>query len=199
MRSGSITGFTAVDDRFGFSRKGIFNCRIKHEYPICIALTVVTGLIWSSLFGYAFGARVTLQNSLFMSVFGLIIYALLIVIPFIFIGTIRTILSGETYSYIINEEKMLITCPRKDLRVDILVKNVLSVEYRKITLFGKNRGYSVTIYCKDGEKEFDFLFPQRAIKTDIDMTPFRLLEERAGLIERPEFLAGKRIDDGQFK
>ena len=53
----------------------------------------------------------------------------------------------------------------------------------------------MTILCRDGYNfKFEFLFPQNMQIKSKDMTPFVIIEERAGLLEKPEFFAGRRID-----
>ena len=90
---------------------------------------------------------------------------------------------------------MLITYPKKDMRVDIIYENVRFVTYEDITSFGKLRGYSVTVTCSDGTYHFDYLFPKHCSTKDKNVTPFHIVEERCNFVAKPEYLAGKRIDD----
>ena len=64
--SNYTTSYSAIDDRFSFSRKGIFWCRKKHETGYVAAYiaicTVVTVIIW------AFSIKA--EPSLLFTIFG---------------------------------------------------------------------------------------------------------------------------------
>ena len=190
MRSSYTTSLSAVDDRFEYSRRGIFRCRNPYEVPYIIMTVVIIVLCLSIIFAVSIQASANLASVLF---------TLKIVSPiasvFILVGMIRMILSGDQYTFYADEQKMLIVCPKRDVRADIYYSEVLNVEYIERKRFSKLVGYDVSIYCKGGIHTFKFLFPYKAYKKNKDLTPFVIIEERAGLLERPEFLAGKRIDN----
>lgn len=195
MRSSYTTSLSAVDDRFEYSRRGIFRCRNPYEVPYIIMTVVIIVLCLSIIFAVSIQASANLASVLFTLIFD----ALKIVSPiasvFILVGMIRMILSGDQYTFYADEQKMLIVCPKRDVRADIYYSEVLNVEYIERKRFSKLVGYDVSIYCKGGIHTFKFLFPYKAYKKNKDLTPFVIIEERAGLLERPEFLAGKRIDN----
>lgn len=199
MRSNYTTSFSAVDDRFEFSRKGIFLCRKKHEAMIImlysLAIAAVTAIIWSvSIFAEANAASV-----IYTLVFDALKIVSVFAAPLFLIGGIRVIRSGETYNYKADSVKMLITCPKADHRADIFYERLISVDYKPRTSFsGKITGFDVNVNCTDGIFFYRFLFPTEVKIRHPDMTPFRMLEEQAGLLEKPEYLAGKRIDNAGF-
>lgn len=194
-RSNYTTSYSAIDDRFSFSRKGIFWCRKKHETGYVAAYiaicTVVTVIIWA----FSIKAEPHLAGILYTLIFDVLKLASVIAYPLLLVGGVRTILAGDIYNYTANEEKMLITCPKKDYRTDIFYSDVLNVEYKERQGVKKIKGYDVTVYCRDMIRTFAFVFPSKAVVRHPDMTPFRILEERSGLLEKPEFIAGQRIDN----
>ena len=199
MRSNYTTSFSAVDDRFGFSRKGIFLCRKKNEgvkiMLYILIVVVITAIIW----GVSIHAEPNAASMLFTLVFDALKIASVIAVPLFLVGGIRVIRNGDTYDFKADNVKMLITCPKIDYRADIFYERLLNVEYvPRTTSSGKIRGYDVTVYCTDGRFEYEFLFPSQAAVRHPDMTPFRMLEEQAGLLERPEYIAGQRIDNAGF-
>ena len=194
MKAGQITSFSPVDDRFEYTRKGIYRGMINNESIIVIAVSAAVVLILSGLLTFLFGSEITINNSLAATVFDFVGYICIIALPFVYIGALRTILSGEQYSFTADKTKMLIVCPRKNFRADIFYEDVRRVEYSDILLFRKHRGYNITVVCTSGEQIFTYLFPYKTHKKDRDMTPFRIIEERAGLLEKTEYVAGRRID-----
>lgn len=198
MHSNYTTSYSAVDDRFQYSKKGIFWCRKKHQNAYIAVYIAVCTLIFIGIWALDIVASLNLASIVYSIVFDALKLVSLIAYPLFLIGGVRMILSGDQYNFNANEEKMLITCPKKNFRSDIYYANVLNVEYKEINGATKVKGYNVTVYCKDGIKTFDFLFPSKTTIRHPDMTPFRMIEERAGLLEKPEFLAGQRIDNAGF-
>ena len=117
--------------------------------------------------------------------------------PFILIAGIRVIYSGAQFRYTADDQKMLIVCPRENYRSDIFYNTVVGVNYEDMMFFSKKRGFHITVFCTYGEYHFEYLFPYKCAENakTPDLTPFRLLEERAGLITPPEYYMGKRIDN----
>ncbi len=198
MRTKYNSSYSSVDDRFDFSRKGVFRCRIDSEVLLVIISTAVL-LVGEFALLCVVRTNVSINNVLSFSLFGLLAEAGIFILPFIFIGVVKTIFSGETYSFTADERKMLITCPRHDFRADIYYEDVQSVTYNDLMLLGKLRGYSVDIVCGSDSYKFDFLFPYKATRKNKEMTPFVIIEERSGLLEKPEFFMGRRIDDDYFR
>ena len=201
MQTNHSTSYSSVDDRFGFSRKGIFRCRVKNEGIVFLTVIVVGVIIEAVMLSTFFGSSndQTMENTLSATVFGFVLEFGSFIFPFIFIGVIRTVMSGEEYSFTADEHKMLIICPKRDIRADIVYESVQSVSYTDLMFFSRHRGYHVEIVCSYGSFSFDFLFPYKAHTRNKDVTPFRIIEERCGVLEKPRFLAGQRIDDSFFK
>ena len=195
MRSQYTTSLSAVDDRFEYSRRGIFRCRNPYEIPYTIMTIIIIVLCLSIIYAVSIHASANLASVLITLIFDILKIVSPIASVLILVGMIRVILSGDQYNFVADEQKMLIVCPKRDVRADIYYSDVLNVEYTEKKRFSKLIGYDVNIYCKGGIHTFRFLFPYRAYKKNKDLTPFIIIEERAGLLERPEFLAGKRIDN----
>ncbi len=189
MRTTYTTSFSPVDDRFEFSRKGSFRCRNDLE----VLYSVITVLAAIAFLVLVFSIYPP-SMSLAYYVFGILRIFAPPACVLACIAIIRVILMGYEYKFTANEEKMLIVCPKIDLRCDIYYDKVKNVAYDEYRMFGKIRGYHVTVTCTDQTFRFDFVFPSKCIRHE-DYTPFRILEERSGLLEKPEYIAGQRIDN----
>lgn len=198
MRSNYTTSFTSVDDRFIFSKKGIFWCRKKYQNVYVTIYIVVCTIIVLGIWTLDIMVAPNLASIVYSFVLDALKLVSIIAYPLFLVGGVRSIRSGDLYNFNATEEKMLIICPKKNFRDDIFYANILNVEYTERKGTSKILGYDVTIYCKDGIRTYEFLFPSKATTRHPDMTPFRILEERAGLLEKPEFMAGKRIDNAGF-
>lgn len=196
MRTTYSTSFSAVDDRFGFGKSGIFWCKYKNETARITAAIAVVIIITVAIWAVSINASANAASLLYTFVFNVLKIATIPCAPLAIGGLTKMIRSGRKYSYKATEEKMLITCPEEDFREDIFYNNVSSITYQNFGDPEKPRGLNVTIYFKDGnESKYCFLFPAYTKVRHPDMTPFRIIEEQAGLLEKPEFLMGKRIDN----
>lgn len=195
MEKSYTTSYSVNDDRFGFSRKGTFHCRLKNEITVIIIIIAASLLFAFILLLYLLKTQL-FGGGLTAALWDYVVILLLIATPIACITLIRVARSGEEYRFTANEEKMLITCAKHDIRADIYYANVAGVDYFPIkNMSGNLIGYTVTMLCRDGYNfKFDFLFPQNMQIKSKDMTPFVIIEERAGLLEKPEFFAGRRID-----
>ena len=195
MEQSYTTSYSTNEDRFGFVRKGTFKCRLRNEKLVLFIIIGISFII-ESLEIFSSLSKSLLGNSLSGVLFDYIIFIGIFVIPVACITAIRIARSGEEYRFTATEEKMLITCAKHDIRDDIYYDNVASVEYSNIfSATGKIRGYNVVISCRDGFRfSYDFLFRENMQIRSKDMTPFVIIEERAGLLDKPEFFAGRRVD-----
>lgn len=198
MRS-QYSSFTSVEDRFNYKRKGVFRCRYKREAMYTAIYIAVVVIVLIVVLSAGTQADSNMASVIFTLAFDTLKVTSFVWFPLALIGGTRVILSGAEYSFTADEEKMLIVCPKENIRADIYYNNVLNVEYQERLTFvrKKLKGYLVTIYCKDGIKTFDFVFPYSSgtVALTKDLTPFRIIEERAGFLEKPEFIAGKRVDN----
>ena len=199
MRLDYTPSFSPVDDRFDYARKGIFRCKMKNEFIIVLAVLFVSGSVWLLMLFDVLTTQITMQNALSAPLFEIFMFAGLIAIPFLSIGIVRTVLSGDEYSFTADMTKMLIVCPKRGMRCDVFYSDVIRVDYKEINLFSKLRGYDVTILCRSGDIKFSFLFPYKAYTKNKELTPFRIIEEKAGIITQPEYIAGRRIDDAGIR
>ena len=191
-KAGKYTSFSPIDDRFDHHRKGIFNCTFKHQKLYLVLFPLGMAIILGLIF-----AVDTSTSNLAGIIYSFIRIGAMIVSPFILIAGIRIILSGAQFSYTADDQKMLIVCPRENYRADIFYNTVVSVSYEDMKRFSRKTGFHVTVFCTYGEYHFEYLFPYKVsenAKTP-EITPFRLLEERAGLITPPEYYMGKGLDN----
>ncbi len=198
MEQSYTTSYSTNEDRFGFTRKGTFHCRLKNEKVVLLAIIAASAIVELILVLYTLSEPI-FGRSLTSTFWDYVIILCCVAVPIVCITMFRIAKSGEEYRFTANEEKMLITCAKHDLRTDVYYANVAGVDYFPIkSMSGNFRGYTVTIMCRDGYNfKFDFLFPQNMQIKSKDMTPFVIIEERAGLLEKPEFFAGRRIDPVQ--
>ena len=190
-KAGDYTSFNPVEDRFEYSKKGIFRCRHKNETLYILLYTV--GIILVNVFVFYVSAS-TQPPSLAWLIFGILEIAVPLASPFLLIGGMRVILAGAFYNYTVDKEKMLIVCPKDNYRADIYLKNVINVEYEDLLRFARKYGYRVTVTCTDNTFTYDFIFPHGVRNMPEELTPFRIIEERVGLVAPPEYYGGQRID-----
>lgn len=191
-KAGNYTSFNPVEDRFEYSKKGIFRCR--HKYETMYVALFIAGVFLINIFVFTM-SNITEPPSLAWLVFGFLELAVPIASPFLLIAGVRVILSGAFYKYTVEKEKMLIVCPKDNYRADIYFENVIFVEYSDLVRFGRKYGYHVTVTCRDGVYTYDFIFPHGVRNMPEELTPFRVIEERCGLVAPPEYYGGQRIDN----
>lgn len=96
---------------------------------------------------------------------------------------IPVVVYGRNYSYFAGEKEMEIITPHGS---DYLYYNDISeVIYKPFTLFGKQRGYLVTVVTGVRDHTFRYIIDSNSENRDIKHTPFYLLELNAGL-KQPE-------------
>ena len=191
-KAGNYTSFNPVEDRFEYSKKGIFRCRHKHE--ALYILLYISGIFLVIIFVIGI-ANITEPPSLAWLAFGILEIVVPLASPFLLIAGIKVFLSGAFYKYTVDQEKILIVCPKDNYRADIYFENVISVEYSDLVRFGRKYGYHVTVTCRNDIYTYDFIFPHGVRNMPEELTPFRVIEERSGLIAPPEYYGGQRIDN----
>lgn len=67
----------------------------------------------------------------------------------------------------------------------IYYKDVLGVDFEGLTLFGRIRGYNVTVRTLDGPIKYRLVFPNRRAATNSKNTIFYVIAERAENLRRP--------------
>lgn len=67
----------------------------------------------------------------------------------------------------------------------IYYKDVLGVDFEGLTLFGRIRGYNVTVRTTDGPIRYRLVFPNRRAATNSKNTIFYVIAERAENLRRP--------------
>ncbi len=170
-----------MDERFGFETHGSFRCAYGSEKLCIIFICVIASLCLSAIFGFLM-SMTNASEALFSAI------ALLVAIAVIGgIGTvlIAVVLYGREYYYSADEAKMTIIGENKTL--DIFYTNVISVRYYPLMLFGhKQRGFRVAVTTNKSTLIFNMVYRRFDARMTPATTPFRLLEERAGLVTQQD-------------
>ena len=175
-----------VENRFGFSTQGTFNCSRPTER---IAL-IITGL--STLFlAFAEYAVCYLQNKWYYyntmapemtaSTFGLIYVFFLSLTVIAAIIVINFILVGNVYRYRADNKRFSFLSEKAHIRkTDIFYDDVVMVKFDEYRLFGKwLRGFTVTVVTRSlGNITFNYIFNKSITDKTPQNTPFFIIAER---------------------
>lgn len=168
--------------------KGEFKCAFDNEmiYLAIIGVILVVLVIASLPFVLSLLNFVGRRNGAdFLGV---------IMIPFyIVFGTaFAVVLNGRTCNYDANETEFVVTGPgkRKEYFYYSDVQDITTEEFR---LFGKKRGYIVTITTSVRDVQYRYIFGKNKVFTDIDGTPFYYLGLNSGLYAK----TGANVDEEQ--
>lgn len=178
------------DEREKMLNKGEFKCAFDHEM-VFLALTgaaiVVTIIIWlpvmAALSDIGRSGRQTLMAVVFVME--------------IFFGTIfAIILNGRTCHYDAGEKEFIVTGPGKR-REFFYYDDVQDIRTQELKLFGKKRGYIVTITTGVRDIEYRYIFGKNKVFTGMDGTPFYYLGVNSGLYvkTRPDLGNNSDTDD----
>lgn len=166
-----------TDERFGFETRGCFRCAYSTEkfYLILIAVLYAVGM-----FGTATGMMALFSMSedaalmCAISILGLwLVWTAVCAVVF------SLVLYGSEYRYSADDDKMTIIHGGNTM--DIFYYNVLSVRYEPLELFGKQRGFIVTVVTRRSTNVFRMVYRRSDARMTPESTPFAILEERTGL------------------
>lgn len=193
------TSFTPLDheERFGFHTKGTFRNAYMHERAILMASAlIILVIVWalSTFANHLYASIIRSSVGGVVLVVRTITHIIIILIGlFFYIYVFKMISSGKLLCYEANEEKIIISKGYNPSAYDVLYviyyKDVTSVKYDPIYFRNERRGFNVEIICKGETIEFTYLYLSimKDLAEDPDTSFFHIIEERAGLCEKPEF------------
>lgn len=118
---------------------------------------------------------------------------------FFVFGTIfAIILNGRTYHYDANETEFVVTGPgnHKEYFYYTDIQDITTEEFK---LFGKKRGYIVTISTSVRDIQYRYIFGKNKVFTDIDGTPFYYLGLNSGLYAKTRANVDEDMVNAQFE
>ncbi len=108
------------------------------------------------------------------------------------------ILNGRTYHYDANETEFVVTGPgnHKEYFYYTDVQDITAEEFK---LFGKKRGYIITISTSVRDIQYRYVFGKNKVFTDIDGTPFYYLGLNSGLYAKTRANVDDDMVNAQFE
>ncbi len=160
-----------------FETHGFFRCAYSTEKFYMILIICVCFACMSAVSAFMVSWMTDSSQALFIA---LAILVCDVILAAVAIVLLRLVLYGREYSYSADESKMTICGEAK--RMDIYYSNVISVQYEELMLFRLKRGFRVTIITKKSQIVFNMIYRRFDARMTPDSTPFRILEEHAGLL-----------------
>ncbi len=192
------TGYSTIEDRFGFRAIGTFRCTKKSEtlmlavtaaiYTLCLCIVVVNAVIVLSgdltvpIFELEKKWEDYAPTADLVSVITSVVIMLLLTAAGII--AVLVITSGSEYRYSADEMKMVIVAPDGE-RTELHYSDIERVTYERLTLFMiRERGFDVCIETKYRTLRYQYIYGKNKLLREEKDTPFFILEERAGLKTR---------------
>lgn len=174
--------------------KGEFKCAYDNEMVyLGIIVAIIAVLVLASL-------------PMLLSLMGVLgsrggvrfIYAVVLVGYIVFGSAFAVILNGRTCNYDANETEFVVTGPgkRKEYFYYSDVQDITTEEFR---LFGKKRGYIVTISTSVRDIQYRYIFGKNKVFTDIDGTPFYYLGLNSGIYAKTRVNVDDDLVNSQFE
>lgn len=192
------TGYSQVEDRYGFYEKGTFRCPKKNE-PLMLA--IVATIYTAYLCIVVINAVIVLTGDLSVPIYEydrtiddyaptlnlisvIISVLILVILTVIAVFSVILITNGNTYTFFADETKMVITDPKGE-KTELRYSDIISVTYEKLTLFiRRERGFDVYIETKYRTLNYQYIYSKNKLLQQEKDSPFFILEERAGLKKR---------------
>ncbi len=156
--------------------RGEFKCGYNHEAVflaiIAVILIVVLILVAPSLLSMISGASRRTR--------GTIIEVAALPLYLVFGTMFAFILNGRTYEYNAGETEFVVTGPGKHKEF-FYYNDVQDIRTEELKLFGKKRGYIVTITTGVRDIQYRYVFGRNKVFTGIEATPFYYLGVNSGL------------------
>ncbi len=170
------------DERFGYESRGQFQCIRKNENLFIILIGTICLLIPCIVTAVVFSLKDHVSQLLLCASTSILAFVIFISLGIVLI---RLVMFGNEYSYSADEQKMTIWGGERT--VDIFYSNVVCVRYEPIMLLKtKQRGFRVTVITKKSTLIYNMVYRRFDATMTPATTPFRLLEERAGLLKAPD-------------
>ncbi len=170
------------DERFGFETSGSFYCAYSTEkfYIVLISLLAIGGCV-----GIYFGLMASFPKdqevAIFLALALLVCWAICLFVCYI---AFRLVIKGSQYHYKADEAKL--TVFHGSQTQDFFYMNIMNVRYEPLMLIKKQRGFLITVVTRKGTHIFKYIYNNYNAHMTPENTPFYILEERAGLIQKAD-------------
>ena len=160
-----------LEGRFEFRQSGTF----RELSPFAVLKIVIACIIEVMFASYTLsvllgGGAISNNTSIII-----IKIALAVILPILPIWYILIVAGGEKqYSYYADERLMRIASRRNTYI--FRYTDIMSVTYKPMTLFTKQKGFVVKITAKNNEVSFRYIMPSNAEFFTIQSTPFYILQ-----------------------
>ena len=181
MKENKYSSIEKYEDRFGYRDSGVFYCGTRFEYllfALCVCALVV-GIIVIDV-KILEPALYQPSMALFFALASLIVCS---VWAAVWVVLAKLVMSGFKCRYDCDRERFTTTVGHKTRT--IYYKEVLGVDYDEMTLFGRTRGYNVTVRTLNGTITYRLVFPNRHAATNPRNTVFNIIDERARNLRKP--------------
>ncbi|MGN1423129.1 MAG: hypothetical protein ACI4XA_07120 [Oscillospiraceae bacterium] len=182
MKENNYSSIEKYEDRFGYKESGAFYCGSKYEYllyALCVCALVIgiividAKILEPALYQTSMALFFALASLIVCSVWGAI-----------WVVLAKLVMSGFKCRYECDRERFTTTVGSKTRT--IYYKEVLGVYYDEMTLFGKTRGYNVTVRTLNGTIKYRLVFPNSHAVTNPRNTVFNIIDERARNLRKPQ-------------
>lgn len=166
------------NERIKQHSRGEFKCAFKYEMillaiaaAIMVALIILALPILKDFVSLTTSSRHSASN---------MIGALFVVGEIVFGSIFAFILNGRTYRYEAGETEFVVTGPGNSKEF-FYYSDVQDIRTEELKLFGKKRGYLVTITTGVREVQYRYIFGRNKVFTGVEGTPFYYLGLNSGL------------------
>lgn len=211
------TSYGISNERFGFSAKGSFRCAYENQRPIIIAFPIIMAalaVIWIVVFivtkemvlnrtpvdladisVYQKAKIGVLMFGFDTAVYGTNVIALAVILCLIGLTalgygiTLGILRSGRIYTFSADDNYFEIKPPDKNSpTIFIKYDDVIMVYGEERKFIFAEHGLDITIQAKGKNYFFRYVHTPESRNKGLSETPFNILMERAGLIQKPDFL-----------
>lgn len=161
-----------LDGRFEFKQSGTFRVLSPFATLKAAIACIIEVMIAPYTLSVLIGGSGAMSNNTSIIVIKI---ALAVVLPILPIWYILIVAGGEKqYKYTADNRMMII----KSKRETYIFKytDIVIVTYKPMTLFGKQKGYTVTVTTKNATLFFRYIMPSNAAFFTIQSTPFYILQ-----------------------
>ncbi len=177
----SNTNQEHFDERFGYQEKGTFRHAYGNELPVIISAII---LFIMGYFGIGLGILAPKFGTSALLFFAIISAVLFLLEIFLFITICNIVLRGKEGTFYADSIKFTVTLSGK--REVFFYDSVAAVQFSPMSLFGKPRGYNVTVITREDSYNFKYLAPKNKRYGSPEDTPFYILKRMIDKDTSPE-------------
>lgn len=205
----AYTSFSPNDERFGFKTRGSFRCAYENQRLIIIGFFIALAVmaVGAIIILIAVGEMVTtppdpssydgtriglfafntgIYGSYVIAVAAIIIVIIMTLIAFAI--TLAVLHAGRIHEFKANEAYFEVIPPDPTIpHIIIYYDDVIMVYAEERKFIFAEHGLDVTIRTKKGNILFRYIHTAESDMKGLSETPFNIIQERAGLVSRPEF------------